>query len=191
LYLKDNPKSRPFVCDGNPLDCQVFIVGYNAATEMKSEFWDYWDEESGFNKKKWLEVYEAERKTSGKLRTSPTRERINRISNGAKTFLETNIYFIPTSKEKDLKSKDKGTIFKFLIEEIKPKVVLLHGRKAVKFFNKMESESLTINEEKRVRLCGSETIIVTVPHLSRMSYPDAEALGKEIVYEIKLNNVEK
>lgn len=22
------------VCDSNPLDCQVFIVGYNAATEV-------------------------------------------------------------------------------------------------------------------------------------------------------------
>ncbi len=24
---------RPFVCDGSPLSCTVFIVGYNPATE--------------------------------------------------------------------------------------------------------------------------------------------------------------
>lgn len=31
---------RPFVCDGSPLDCQVFIVGINAASSMTEDFWD-------------------------------------------------------------------------------------------------------------------------------------------------------
>lgn len=29
---------RPFMCDGSPLDCQVFIVGINAASSMTEDF---------------------------------------------------------------------------------------------------------------------------------------------------------
>jgi hypothetical protein len=180
LYFKGNPKSRPFVCDGNPLECQIFIVGYNAATEMKKEFSHFWDDELGFKKKNWEKEYEQERESLGKPGISPTRERINRITEAENTFLETNIYFTPSSKEKDLKAKDKVSIFRFLLEEIKPRVVLLHGRRAVKFFNKLEFESLKINEEKKVILFGIETVIVTRPHLSRMSYEKAIALGQDL-----------
>ena len=28
---------RPFVCDGDPLKSSIFIVGFNAATEMKAK----------------------------------------------------------------------------------------------------------------------------------------------------------
>lgn len=30
---------RPFVCEGPPLACPVFIVGYNPATEMTADWW--------------------------------------------------------------------------------------------------------------------------------------------------------
>ena len=43
-------KPRPFVCEGNPLESEIFIVGVNAATEMKASFWDFWIEGKGFNK---------------------------------------------------------------------------------------------------------------------------------------------
>ena len=52
---------RPFVCDGSPLDCRVFLVGINPATEMSGNFWDFWDDDSGFNKEKWRERYDEER----------------------------------------------------------------------------------------------------------------------------------
>ncbi|TAL55123.1 hypothetical protein [Pandoraea sp.] len=44
---------RPFVCDGNPLLCDVFIVGANPASEMATGFWDFWDTATGFNKAQW------------------------------------------------------------------------------------------------------------------------------------------
>ena len=58
--LKSYPDPRPFVCDGNPLECNIFIVGINPATEMEVKFEEFWNKE-GFNKQKWLEAYKIER----------------------------------------------------------------------------------------------------------------------------------
>ena len=33
---------RPFVCEGSPLDCDVFIVGSNPATKMEGDWWRFW-----------------------------------------------------------------------------------------------------------------------------------------------------
>jgi len=75
--LKPYDKPRPFICDGNPLDCEVFIVGINAATEMEKDFWTFWSDNTGFNKKEWLETYILERSLkplkSGKTRRNKLR----------------------------------------------------------------------------------------------------------------------
>ena len=43
-----NPRARPFVCDGSPLQCRSFIVGLNAATELTQPFDAYWSNVTGF-----------------------------------------------------------------------------------------------------------------------------------------------
>ena len=40
---------RPFVCDGSPLDCRVFIVGFNPASALDEDFWKFWDPSIGFD----------------------------------------------------------------------------------------------------------------------------------------------
>jgi hypothetical protein len=40
---------RPFLCDGNPYDCEAFIVGINPASSVS--FWSFWNDETGFDKK--------------------------------------------------------------------------------------------------------------------------------------------
>jgi hypothetical protein len=40
--LPEMAGDRSFVCDGSPLDCTVFIVGCNPATDTRTEFWHYW-----------------------------------------------------------------------------------------------------------------------------------------------------
>ena len=40
---------RPFVCDGSPLTCRVFIVGINPATSMTTDFWQFWRAGTGFD----------------------------------------------------------------------------------------------------------------------------------------------
>lgn len=46
---------RPFICAGSPLDSNVFIVGFNATTEV--DFWQYWDAEKGYDKHRWEQAY--------------------------------------------------------------------------------------------------------------------------------------
>src|SRR5271166_3410947 len=49
------PCARPFVCEGSPLACDVFIVGVNPATNVP--FWPFWQPSYGFNKKTWWAAY--------------------------------------------------------------------------------------------------------------------------------------
>lgn len=65
---------RPFVRDGSPFACEVFIVGLNAAFAMKAGFWDFWQVGVGFNKPKWFEAYKFER-MSRLLKPGRTRSR--------------------------------------------------------------------------------------------------------------------
>lgn len=102
--LIDFERPRPFVCEGNPLDCDIFIVGFNAATEMKANFWDFWSTEVGFNKQRWLDEYRKERAVKplapGKTRRnkiSATRQRIEWMVSATSPHrcLETNLYAKP------------------------------------------------------------------------------------------------
>jgi hypothetical protein len=40
---------RPFVCDGLPESCSVIIIGENPATSMQTDWWDFWNDETGFD----------------------------------------------------------------------------------------------------------------------------------------------
>jgi len=129
----DDPLSRPFVCNGSPLDCQIFIVGFNPARHLKKSFLNYWNDNTGFNKDQWLVDFYQQHNNAR------TRNVIERIANSAlqKVTLDTNIYWYPTSKARDLKEENKMTGgIKFLMRQIKPKVVFVHNNKAIEFFTK-------------------------------------------------------
>lgn len=131
---------RPFVCNGSPLDCEAFVVGFNPATEMATDFWEFWSEERGFNKRHWLEAYRSERQNRP-LR--PGRTRRNEISSTRRVLewileeaapvkcLETNIYAKPSERLTDLQSDHRLTApFDFLLGEISPRVIVAHGKDA-------------------------------------------------------------
>jgi hypothetical protein len=124
---------RPFVCDGSPLDCQIFIVGFNPATTNVS-FWDFWRLPYGFDKKSWLLAYESQREKQHQKRQSNTRQRIERIVQAAWPVrcLETNICAIPSRKQRDLQRESRSTeVFDFLMRRIQPRVIFVHGTPAV------------------------------------------------------------
>lgn len=161
---------RPFVCDGSPLECDVFIVGLNPATGMKSGFWDFWRPGIGFDKRAWLDIYSQERMASltssgnKKASTSNTRKRINWIMEEANSeghcisFLETNIYAFPTKRKKDLKPEHKITdVFEFLVSEINPKIILVHGNDANEILTRLRVGGCKIIESKHLYNC-SESI---------------------------------
>ncbi len=129
---------RPFICNGSPLECDSFIVGLNPATELPKPFWSYWESANGFRKDIWFQDYVSHRMSKplkpGKTRRNPvstTRKIIEKIVNGVPNhkFLETNIYSKDSSQYSDLQLNDKNTeIFKYLVDTIKPKLMILHGQ---------------------------------------------------------------
>lgn len=189
--LKTYDHPRPFVCDGNPMHCEVFIVGINAATEMEKDFWTFWSDDIGFNKKDWLETYILERSLKplkeGKIRRnkiSNTRQRIEWLVetiNPIKT-LETNLFVRPTATAKELYPQDKEIkVFEYLIQTIKPKILFTHG-KEVK--DRLEGlyKIIHINEEVyEVELFGKKTKVISMNHLSRgWSKTKTEDVGEVI-----------
>lgn len=167
---------RPFVCEGSPLDCAAFIVGFNPATEMKAGFWDFWLAGYGFDKAAWFEEYKRERaerppKPGKKSRpaVSPSRRVIDQIVSAAAPvkILETNIFARPTSAKIDLALEHRDAApFRFLIDVIKPSVVVAHGKDA---------------HDALVGL-GQGIQVLRVPHFSRgWSYEEARRLGSSLV----------
>lgn len=175
--LEGHYKPRPFVCDGNPLSCEVFIVGFNAATEMDASFWGFWNKKEGFDKSKWFDQYVQERMDKplkpGKTRrnkVSSTRQRIGWISEAARPAkcLETNLYTRATPEAKDLNVNDMdSSIFEFLLAEIKPKVIFSHGKDARQHLQLLTGMVIPENQVVEVLLFGEKTKIFSTSHLSR------------------------
>jgi hypothetical protein len=170
---------RPFVCDGSPLTCDVFIVGFNPATTMSADFWQFWSPGMGFDKVAWFEAYKKDRQLKplkpGKTRrnvVSRSRGVIEMIIEGASPYrcLETNIYAAPTEQASDLAARQRITApFDFLLSNIKPRVIVAHGVEAVEHIRKMNVDAK----------------ILPVSHFSRgWSNEAAVALGVKIKNEL-------
>ena len=174
---------RAFVCDGSPLGCEVFIVGFNPATSMSADFWQFWRPSKGFDKERWFEAYKEDRQVRplkpGKTRrnsVSPTRRVMNWVLEGAAPYkcLETNIYSASTEQAVDLASERRITApFDFLLASIKPRVIVAHGVDAVEHIRKLNIEAK----------------VFSVSHFSRgWSREAALELGVEIKDELRIVN---
>ncbi|WP_318641181.1 hypothetical protein [Flavobacterium ardleyense] len=194
--LEKFDKPRPLICEGNPLECEIFIVGINAATEMEEDFWQFWKDDYGFNKSEWFESYIRERELkslkSGKARgnkLSNTRQRIEWIVDEIKPFktLETNLFVKATPTAKELKSEDrKPCVFDFLLQTIKPQIILIHGNEVIKNFNKFYNVNIKKGEILNIDILGTKTNVLAVNHLSRgwskeKSYELGEFLKSKLI----------
>jgi hypothetical protein len=149
---------RPFVCDGSPLACQAFIVGYNPATNMEADFWHFWSQSTGFDKSAWRDEYVADRNhrplSPGRTRrtkVSPSRRVIEWILEEAAPVkvLETNIYATPTRRKRELAPEDHDdTPFRFLVSTIKPSVIVVHGNDAISKLRLLERGHATVIERR-------------------------------------------
>lgn len=167
---------RPFVCDGSPLKCEIFIVGFNPATDMPGDFWQHWHSESGFDKETWFSAYQEHRK----LRARESGKQYRSISNTRRVIdfllkevspircLETNIYAVPTAKAMELTRAHQDIApFMFLLDAIKPRVVVTHGRKAA--------------EAANILGIANSADLMCKSHFSRgWSESNARTLGREI-----------
>ena len=167
---------RPFVCDGSPLDCEAFIVGFNPATTMSRGFWDFWRRGYGFERQLWFDAYKEERASRplapGKTRRNPisnTRRVIEWIIEGASPvrFLETNVHSLPSDDIKSLAHEDRQTLpFDFLLDRLRPRAILAHGNDAAAWM------------EYRAH---PDVHVIAVSHLSRgWSRDAARRVGEEV-----------
>ncbi len=173
------PNLRPFICDGYPLECEIFIIGINPATSSDTNFLDYWNGNK-FDKARWFEEYKNERKAQGKKEISPTRKKIEMLVNeifGDFKCLETNVYSVATPDENSLKKSDKNTeIFSFLLNTIKPKALFIHGRKPTKFIEKkLASEPEMF---KNMVICKTK-------HLKLVKEEEIKKVAEQLISEIK------
>lgn len=118
---------RPFVCNGHPGSCPVWVVGHNAATPG-GDWWQHWKTGTGFDKGSWLSSYLEDRVARGKG-PSATRRRLDRISAAVPGVLETNIYSAPSSAMSNMPSSTTEA-FDFLLKTFAPRVIVAHGVEA-------------------------------------------------------------
>jgi len=152
---------RPFVCNGSPLACDVFVVGFNPATEMAGDFWDHWKAGLGFDKSAWFQAYLSDRWTrplkpgkKSRPALSNTRRCLGWIEDGARgvSILETNVFAKASETKPELALKDRNAApFRFLVDVVKPKVIVAHGADA----------------HAAVDQLNTKAQVLKVPHLSR------------------------
>lgn len=140
--IKTDEDLRPFICEGNPLLCDVFIVGYNPATLTRRPFLSYWESGYGFKRE---EILSEIREVRSKMRTkagrripeySPSRATIHELIRVGQTVgefrcLETNVYAAEAPHKDDVQAHQRVTRhFDFLLSWIQPKVIISHGKDA-------------------------------------------------------------
>lgn len=169
IYFEENlakiigrPSSqRPFVCDGDPSTCSVWIVGYNAATSG-GDWWRFWSSDNGFDLVSWRKEYDAERAARGKG-PSATRRRIDRFSEKLARVLETNIYATPSTNMANMPGSTTDA-FDLLLRTFKPSVIIAHGVPAAKHLQDWTGGRL-----------------LTCRHLSRAGYAEVDEIIQQLV----------
>ena len=119
--------SRPFVCRGSPIGCEVAEIGINPGTD--TPFWPYWSVTRGFDKAGWLADY---LKRNGRLK--PTRDRIEVLCHELAPLrcLELNLFHHYSKNEGSLSNDHRNTaLFDFMLRSAKPRVLLVHGNKPI------------------------------------------------------------
>ena len=188
VLIEANPKLRPFVCDGYPLECEIFIVGINPATSTNSKFLDHWIG-SKFDKEKWFESYKKERRFNGKREISPTRRKIDFLVNEVfKDFkcLETNAYSYATAGVKDLAKDHKKTeLFEFLLKAIKPKALFLYGKEPRKYIEKKYEVDLKGSMPIEIEMEHGKVAVCAIKHVRLVEKEDIESSAEELKSLIK------
>ena len=128
---------RPFVCGagGFPEHHNVIVVGQAPSTRLDTNWWDYWDPETGFDYDRFIAEYAAARKQQGYITNkSLDRLRLDRIRANDIKAVETN-----ASKGDDVPDSNRKVV-KFLIEKMHDlKAIIAHGSFAHSLINQLQS----------------------------------------------------
>ena len=175
-----NPMARPFTCVGSPLECRIFIVGLNPATQLGQPFFSrYWDDGYGFDRDIFEGDYLSVRKKRG------VRPRIEALVKGASPVpcLKTDIYAVPSRKASQLKPSDKNTdIIEHLLKVIRPCGVLVHTKEPIGFFQELSGSTEICGDSPAVvKIYGQPTFVWGLPGpLWQRKVSDMEEMGAKM-----------
>jgi hypothetical protein len=176
-------KGFPFVCRGNPFDCDTFVVGINPATT--TPFWPCWSAKTGFNKDKWLGLY---KKHHGDF--TPTRQRIEILCHtaGQNRVLETNVFTSFARRENKLAETERTTdVFEFLMDCLNPRVMFVHGRTAIQSLERLvNARILKHGKFVRVQHRRAAFDVIAGRHLCLWSYARVQELGEALRERCKI-----
>jgi hypothetical protein len=117
---------RPFTCDGLPQSCTVMVVGKNSRTEMDTDWWTWWNHDTGFDLRRFEDEYMAT--TQGDW--SRTRKRLNQLRCCYHLpCLETNA-FMHEGPDARGKKKPNTPLLRLFLDKIPLKAVIAHGKDA-------------------------------------------------------------
>lgn len=172
-----DPAPRPFLCQGSPFDSDVFLVGINPAAT--TELWPHWSAERGCDRGAWLDTYRTEYPRMG-----PTRNRLELLQSviGQERVLETNVFHHRSRREADLASGQKQTtVFDFLLETLKPRVVFVYGKSAVTHVERMTGAKTKHRDFVSASWRGATFDLITGHHLAyQWSHQDVDMFGRRI-----------
>lgn len=132
---------RPFVCEGFPDDSQVIVIGNNPATPLKTDWWCFWDEATGFDHISFLKCYLAERNGE----KSKTREFLDRFRYNGFKSIDTNAFSNEGSGKLESTSICNRDVLQALICNMTClKGIFAHGGKARKVLKTLQVPSHVI-----------------------------------------------
>ncbi len=126
--VADAPEMRPFLCTGNPLTCNVAVVGINPAAT--TPFWPFWIEDIGLDRASWISEYRALH--NGNL--SRSRAALERfVPQVNSRVIELNAHAKQSKRLSDLKGEHRTTgVLEFMLRAVQPSIILCAGTSALK-----------------------------------------------------------
>ena len=171
--------SRPFLCDGSPLECSVAIVGINPATT--TPFWPHWRSGVGFEKQSWLSAYQAGQAN----KRNQTRPRIELLVSQLQPLrcLELNLWPYSSRSEAVLEPRLRDTeVFNYLLSVVQPKLLFVFGNSPIKALTATFGvAALPKNQFTSCAYRGNSFQVFTTSHLSRgWSMQRVAELGQQL-----------
>jgi hypothetical protein len=168
--------SWPFVCEGLPFECPIFLVGINPATDVP--LWPHWSVDSGVDKASWLHAY---RQKYGRFR--PTRLRIERLAAAIAPVraLETNVFHHHSKRWRELPKEQRVTdVFDFLVATIRPRILFVHGKAAIEHLQKQTKTFFDPANFVRVTYKRTTLDVLSGRHLSNWSFAQVDEVANKL-----------
>ncbi|PTT84142.1 hypothetical protein DBR42_15355 [Pelomonas sp. HMWF004] len=144
-------------------------------------FWEFWSDDTGFNRTAWVRHYYSR---PGATRNA-TRNRIERLVQALHPLrvIELNAYPYATKRERDLTTEMKdGRVLALMLDIAKPKAIFLFGREPARVVGAMLGIGCPLpGTIQPARVFGQATLVIAETHLSRgWSYERVAQEGAQV-----------